>query len=383
MRLRRLICLLYCLAFSGNALFAQTARPKVVVIAPVYLDSAFNGDNYLLGKNNLPRYVLPGLDFYNGMMLAVDSLNKEKTSVDIVFVDSKSATDLMLDPEGNADLQHAACIIASFNNKNEIKPLADFALEKKIPLLSATYPNDGGITGNPYFTLINPTLTAHIEAVYRFLRRTYPVENILYFRRAGAGEDLIQNIISKQQAKTGGIPLKLKTIALPDSFTTEQVVSYLDSNRRNIVVCGSLDDRFAVALSNSIGNNKSYKTIVIGMPVWDGIRDLNKNIEYVYTSPYNLTRTDKVSLQLADKYKTRFAGRPSDMVFKSFELVYRSAKLLQKYGKDWLIHLNSPENKIFHDFDLEAVKSANGTDYLENKKLYFIRKADGRIKSVN
>jgi hypothetical protein len=71
------------------------------------------------------------------------------------------------------------------------------------------------------------------------------------------------------------------------------------------------------------------------------------------------------------------------MVFKSFELVYRSAKLLQKYGKDWLLHLNSPENKIFHDFDLEAVKSANGTDYLENKKLYFIRKADGRIKSVN
>jgi hypothetical protein len=48
--------------------------------------------DYKLGKANLPRYILPGLDFYNGMMMAVDSLNKEQAPVEVLFYDSKSRT---------------------------------------------------------------------------------------------------------------------------------------------------------------------------------------------------------------------------------------------------------------------------------------------------
>jgi ABC-type branched-subunit amino acid transport system substrate-binding protein len=144
---------------------APVAKPlKVAVFAPVYLDSVFTGDAYKLGKANLPRYILSGLDFYNGAMLAVDSLNKEKAPVEVLFYDSKSAGGL---EQQLADtvMQDVSLIIASFNNRDEIKPLADFALVKKIILISATYPNDGGIKENTSFVLINPTLTAHIEGI--------------------------------------------------------------------------------------------------------------------------------------------------------------------------------------------------------------------------
>ncbi|MFX7763894.1 hypothetical protein ABTK05_19745, partial [Acinetobacter baumannii] len=60
-----------------------------MVFAPVYLDSAFDGNTYKLGNTNLPRHILPGLDFYNGIMLAVDSLNKENQPLDIYFYDTK------------------------------------------------------------------------------------------------------------------------------------------------------------------------------------------------------------------------------------------------------------------------------------------------------
>jgi ABC-type branched-subunit amino acid transport system substrate-binding protein len=382
-RFIRLICLLCCVSYSSSQLHAQTGRPVIVVIAPVYLDSCFSGDTYLLGKNNLPRYIMPGLDFYNGMILAIDSLKKENSTVQFVFIDSKSSPELMEDPEDAPALQDASLIIASFNTRNEIEPLAAFAQKKKIPLISATYPNDAGITANPYFTLINPTLTAHIEAIHRFMRKTFPTETILYFRKNSAGDDMIQQLFSKQQTAGGGLPLRTKTIALPDSLTAEQVLGYLDSTKRNTIFCGSLDDRFAVALSNAIGSNRAYRTVMIGMPTWDGIRDMNRNVEYLYTSPYNLTRTDKVSIQITNTYRARFAGRPSDMVFKAFELVFRSAKLLQQYNSNWLQHMNGGEYKIFHDFNLQPVRSASGIDYTENKKLYFIRKADGKVRSVN
>ena len=63
---------------------------KIAVFAPIYLDSAFADGNYKLGNANLPRQMVAGLDFYNGVMLAIDSLNKEHVPVTVLFYDTKS-----------------------------------------------------------------------------------------------------------------------------------------------------------------------------------------------------------------------------------------------------------------------------------------------------
>jgi hypothetical protein len=359
---------------------------KIAVFAPVFLDSAFSGDSYKLGKNNLPRYMLPGLDFYNGVMLAIDSLNKEKTAVEVLFYDSKSDSISIDEIVEDSSFKEVSMIIASFNNRAEIKPLADFALEHKVPLLSATYPNDGDITGNPYFVIINPTLTAHLEGIYKFTRRFYPIENITLFRRKGTLEDIIQNSFNDQNKKTAGTPLKIKTVELTDSFTTAQVISYLDSNKQNIIICGTLNENFGSNLSKALGSTKNYRVVAIGMPTWDGVRDISKDLEIVYSTPYNPNRADKLSFRFAENYRLKFAGRPGDMAYKGFEAMYHFTRLLVKYGNQLIGHLSEKEYRLFNDFDFQPVylnKTGGSTDYLENKKLYFIRKADGKIKSVN
>lgn len=376
------------LLFMAHAM-SQTnmAKPlKIAVFAPLFIDSAFTGDNYKLGKNNLPKYMLPGLDFYNGVMLAIDSLNKEKASVEVLFYDSKSENLSVDEIVEDSAFQGVSMIIASFNNRGEIKPLADFALEKKIPLISATYPNDGGITANPFFVMINPTLTAHLEGIYKFTRRFYPIENITLFRRKGTVEDIIQNSFSEQNKKTAGTPLKLKTVELTDSFTTAQVISYLDSNKQNIIICGTLNESFGSNLSKALGTAKNYRVVCIGMPTWDGVKDISKDIDLVYSTPYNPNRADKLSFQFLENYRVKYAGRAGDMAFKGFEAMYHFTKLLVKYGDHMIDHLSDKEYKFFNDFDFQPVmlnKTSTSPDYLENKKLYFIRKTDGKLKSVN
>ncbi len=360
---------------------------KIAVFAPVYLDSVFAGDTYKSGKNNLPIYILPGLDFYNGVMMAVDSLNKEKAPIEVLFYDTKSTTGSIPQIIGSGELQDVSLMIASFNTRTEIKPLADLALEKRIPLISSTYPNDGDIRANPFFILLNPTLMAHIEAVYKYVQRSYPTDNIVLFHRQAYIGDVIQSVFTELNKKTLGIPLKIKSVELTDNFTTEQVLSNLDSNRQhNIVICGSINEIFGSNLSKALSSNKRYHSIAIGMPTWDGLKDISKELEVVYSTPYNFTRTDKLSLRLIDKYNNKYAGRPSDMFFKGFESMYHFTKLLEKYADNLITHLSEKEYKLFHDFDIQPVKAgkeSTQTDYLENKKLYFIRKKDGLIKSVN
>ena len=368
---------------------AQTAplKPlKVAVFAPVYLDSSFSGDSYKLGNRNPPRYALPGLDFYNGVMMAVDSLNADHAEVEVLFYDSKS-------PEASAQalgtdpyFTDLSLIIAAFNNRNEIKPLADMALQQRVPLLSVTYPSDGGITGNPFFVMLNPALPVHIESIYKYLQRNYPMENITVFRRKANAGAMIQYLLSDMNKKTAGLPLKLQPVELPDNFTAEQLTAHLDSTKQNIVVCGAIDEAFGMNLSKALASVKNYPVTVIGMPTWDGIRDIGKELDIVYSTPYNLTRTDRFSQYLSNKYRNIYAGRPSDMFFKGFESMYHFSRLLMKYPGELPSHLSDRDHKVFADFDIQAVRSAkdgNQVDYLENRKIYFIRKQGGKIKSVN
>ncbi len=361
---------------------------KVAVFAPVYLDSAYTQEgNYRLGNQILPRYMMPGLDFYNGVMLAIDSLNAEKQPVEVLFYDSKTAKGNTSNVILDSTLADVSLIIASFSNRNEIKPLADFALEHEIPLVSATYPNDAGITENPYFVLMNPTLRTHLEGIYSYLQRVYPTSTMTMFRRKGAVEDMIQNGFAEIAKSSKAVPLKIKTVELTDSFTTSQVISYLDSSRQNIVICGSLNETFGINLVKSLSESKKYRSIAIGMPTWDALKGVDRNVEILYTTPYHFIRTDKIGLDITNTYRDKFSGRPSDMVFKGFEAMYRFTKLLIKHEGELMKNLSDRTLKLFNDFDLQPVKpysnNPNAVDYLENKKLYFIRKMDGQIRSVN
>ena len=136
---------------------------------------------------------------------------------------AKSATVSIQQAVTDSSFQDVSLIIASFyNTRNEIKPLADFcAAEKKIPLISATYPNDGGITENPFFVLLNPRLDTHVEGIYNYLHRSFPTNTITLFRKQGNVEDRIQSILENMNRKTPGTKLKLKTVDLTDSFYCE------------------------------------------------------------------------------------------------------------------------------------------------------------------
>lgn len=388
--MRKLIiifCFVLGMLQTIDGLAQYTDKPlKVAVFAPVYLDSAFSNNIYKLGNNNLPKTVLPGLDFYNGINLAIDSLNAENLSLTVLFYDTKSNTQGIDDIIESAAMQDVSLIIASFNARIEMTELADFALSKNIPLISMTYPNDGGITGNPFFIMVNPTIKTHVEAIYKHLQKNYPTDRILYFKKSGAVEDMISNVFADLNKKTLGVPLKFKTIDIADSITAYASYSAMDSTRLNVVLCGSLNESFGSSLVRSVASNKNYRSVIYGMPTWDAIKDIGRDANIYFTSSYNYSRVDKLGQYINTAYRNKYAGRPSDMVHKGFESLYHFGKLLIQYKGDIFNHLSDNEFTLFNEFSFRPVKSkidASIPDYLENKKIYFIRKVNGQIKSVN
>lgn len=388
MKLIHRILLFFCFACSTIFSVAQTKQFKIAVFAPIYLDSVFDGDTYKSNNNNIPKSVLPGLDFYNGVMLAIDSLQKENAAIEVFIFDSKNKTESINSIIQKNKLNDVSLIIASFTNRNEIKTLSDFSLQKKIPLISSTFPNDGGITNNPYFVILNSTLKTHCEELYKFMQRYYSTGNILLIRKKGVAEDIIQSIFDQTAKSTPSVPLKIKTAELSDTFNTKSLLLMLDSTKKNTVICGSIDEAFGLRLVRTLSASPAYTSVVVGMPTWDILKDLDKpdckGVDIIYSTPYNFSRTDKFSLSVISNYNIKYAGRPTDMAFKGFESMYHFAKLLVAHGSNLSNFLSEKNYKVFNELDIRAVKNklTFATDYFENKKLYFIKKSEGNIKSI-
>lgn len=381
-----------CLSAPASAQDSAKARvPKVAVLLPLYLDSAFNGSVYKLGNNNIPKNILPGLEFYNGVMMAIDSLKDEGVVIEVMIHDTKSKDKslniLLVEPE----IATASMIIGSFTTKDELFKVAEFAKARNIPLISATYPNDGGVTANPNLVIINSTLATHIDGIFKYVQRNHSVDNVVLFKRKSDPMDkYIMESIIESSKKNNVIKVPISYVEVSDVFNPKEIISRLDSNKTNVVIGATLNETFAGNLVRTLSSiRNSYESVAIGMPTWDNMKELNrgdaKGVPIVFSTPYGYQKSDRVLGRLAAQYKSRMQGRATDMVFKGFESMFHFTKLYLKHGPAFMQNLSDKDFKIASEFDIQptkAKKDSPSPDYLENKRLYFMTKMDGAIKSM-
>ena len=376
------------LPFSKSS--AQSVKHKIAIFSPLYLDSAFDDLNNYRYEKQFPKFINPGLEFYEGVQLALDSLAKEGTQLEVFIYDTRSEKESLERQLSKLDTSEIELILA-YANPQESWNIAIAAKSKKIPYINVNLPNDAGITDNPYFVMMNSTLQTHIDHLYKYLQKNYALSPIIIFRKKGQMEDIVRSFFDSARKNTFSVPLKVKYVDLVDSFTVGQLTAKLDSNVHSVCVAGSLDENFGRRLSLQLASiDKSYPLTLVGMPTFDNLtKDFTtpqyKGLEIVYSTPFYNSRMDKVSQAITDYFNTKMYARPSDMVMRGYEATWRFSKLLLEYGKDIASNLSRKEFNIFRELDIQPVinKQTTALDYFENKKLFFVKWQDGIIKGVN
>jgi len=374
----------------GMSVSAQTVpggnRHKVAVFAPLYLDSAYTADAQYKHGNSFPRYIIPGLEFYQGVQLALDSMQMEGIPLEVFVYDTKSKTKSL--SSILADLPPVELIIGAVG-ADELPLIANKGLQQKIPVISCSYPNDAGITENPYLVILNSTLSTHIRDLYKVLQKNHALHNLVYFQRKSQQDGWLKNMFTNMATTATGTPLKIEFVELGAGFGFDEVFAKLDSNAHNICIAGSMDEAFNRQLAATLAPySKSYGIKLYGMPTWDGYRDLNKpeykDLEISYTSPLYSPRTDKVSNAITDLYRRKFYSRPSDMVFWGYGATWRFCHLLLEYGPDIASNLSVDRFELFTDLDIQPVLNPQSQtlDYFENQKVFLITKQNGVIISA-
>jgi hypothetical protein len=385
-----IVAALLVLVFSSvSAQSLPAGRHAIAVFAPLYLDSAFDGTGDFAYGKSFPKFLNPGLEFYEGIQLAADSLNKTGAQIDLYVYDSRSVSGSIRSFQQKPEFSKIELIIGNVTI-SDVKPLAEIARSKNIPFINANLPNDGNIRNNPYYLLLNSTLKTHIEGMYKFMQKNHSLSNIIVFRKKGAQEDLLKTLFTEAESATLGVPLKLKFINLNQNFTPDQLRPYLDSNRNNLIVASSLDIAFGKDLAKQlIFMSKIYPVQLLGMPNWDGISDFQKpeykGVEFIYSTPFYNAKSDKVSISITNYFRNNFYSRPTDMVFRGYETLMHFGQLLLEKGSNLSSSLGEKKYRVFTDFDIQPIfmNRQNPTlDYFENKKLYFVKMSDGAVRGT-
>lgn len=381
------------LFFSANQnLFAQNTYnhpPKTLrvgIFAPLYLDSVF-ANSQLRSDKTIPKFIMPAVDFVQGAQIAFDSLELQNTSVEAFIYDTKSFLQPVPWLIQNKLLDSIDLIIGSVKDV-DFKQLSDFSAKRNIPFISATYPNDGGVTDNPNMVIVNSTLKAHCEGIYSYMLQNHGTDKIILLKKSGQQEDKIVAIFKMLNEQEGKPLLNIQTIHIDSSVSTYLLKSRLDSTKNNVIIAGSLDEDFAKKVTDAcFAIHKTYPIILIGMPNWDGFKIFSaknayKDFPVHFTTPYYNSKTSLYNTMLTNEYNSRYKAKPSDMAYKGFETAYMFTNLLVKYPGDLLSHINDRSQIIFSEYNFRPVyfkKNSKNPDYLENKHLYIMRILNGAV----
>jgi hypothetical protein len=274
---------------------------------------------------------------------------------------------------------------------NELNLLADFAQSKQIPFISATYPNDGGITNNPYYIILNSTLKSHCEAIFSYLLQNQNNSKIIHVRQTGSQEDRVAGYINSINKPDNKALLQIKMMNLDSNLSL--IKTALDSTKKNYIICGSLDEDFATSIASILSSvAKKYEITLIGMPNWDGFTSFGKShkeslkdFPVYYTAAYFNTKTDAFSKSLQEAYLQIYKGKPSESAYKGFEIMYVFSRLLNLFPNDFMSHVNDQLINVFSNFNImpiKLIKNNSTIDYYENKHLFFIKKVNGQAEKA-
>ena len=379
-----LLLLFFLLAFTKAGAQFSKRTIRVGLFTSLYLDQSFADSGKLKSPKDFPRQASAGLEFYEGASMAVDSLNNNGISVKMSVFDIQSASgniNLLLQ---NGEIEKLDMMIAQTNG-NEINQLALISREFKIPFINATHPNDRGIRESPQVFIANPTINSHIEFLQQQISSKWPNANIMWFRRADPLDNRIQEVFQSANERNSSKKLKYKTLALPEKFTQADLFAHFDTTKTNVVIAGSLDDKFATEFLNTVREfSKKGLLVVVGMPNWETLREIQLSkyaaLPIYYSSAFFITPGNAWAKEMEAFFKKNIYIKPSLSVYKGFELTFYFTSIFSKHGRiivgDSTDVLFTPLNDL--DFKPIKIKGPEGPiDYFENKKLYFLRRLNG------
>lgn len=263
------------------------------------------------------RYV----EFYEGFLLAVDSLKSAGISIDIHTFDiGNTVWHLQRTLSGNPSLLSTDFLVAAATAE-QMPELSQWAIQEKKKLILPFSSRIQETETNPYIYQINPPHHQTYSKLLRSLDTTvFSGKNILLLRSAQESHDERYNLFRdlKIKLKDNHIPYR-EVLSFEQNVYVDSLANYIDLTTENIFIPAPMSlnesNRIITNVTAALKLSPKAKACIYGYPEWMA---LNKN---------NLPQLHALNACI---YNTYYADFQSKEV-RDFQLLYNKT-----FGKDLL-----------------------------------------------
>ena len=324
------------------------------------------------------------MSFYEGVLLAVDSLKNQGYKVNLKVFDTERSAEKMYTMVDEIDRFHPDLIIGPVYG-SVYKALMDDLTNKNIPVIYPLSSRSEEFGVYPDFIQVNPSMKALTVAMSDWLREEAEEANLVCLNLTGnevSHSDLEDIRLFKEYMhrigsmnfydwNTSAVPLDgLRLQLLPD--------------RENIIILPTTKEaEVSKILPVLSALTDGYRITVVGFPEWQAFTSVDHETYFklntkIFTYSY-VDNTTEPAKRFALKYRKYFYTEPNNLAYKAFDMSLYFIELAAKYRDRTLDALEFyPRNGDFSRFYFQKMEGQAGK---ENQGFYIVNfGSDYRLK---
>lgn len=288
-------------------------------------------------------------EFYEGMLMAFDSLRKQNVSVELYAFDTENNVDKIKKILQKREMDSLDLIIGPVYPTN-LAVVAKFAKEKSINIISPLSQSNQVLQRNKYLFQANGSIVQKIKKTASFIKK-FEKRNIIIIHNGTKKEEEQINIYKRQISKNqDSISLSNCLSAINYSLGGMKMIERaLQDTLENIIIIPSKEKIFVSDIISRLNIlHKRYNITVFGTYSWEKNHNLdlsyyhNLNIHY-HTNTYIDYNRDAVQNFVRD-YRQIFRNEPSQFSFQGFDVTWFFMNVLKQYGKYFQFCLKTYED---------------------------------------
>jgi hypothetical protein len=343
---------------------------QVAIMMP-FMSTNFNPSN---GKE-IPIQSIKAIEFYEGVLIALDSLKAEGVNLFVNVYDTERDTAIVQNLLSQRELQEADLIIGPLFSKN-LKIVAEFAKTEKKLLISPLNPRSDLTVNNPYFIQVNPSFEVHSQLIIESLHKIErdrrvvrnPLEKNLLVLALGKDSSRVATLQQSYINFKNDPNAQIQTL-IPSSPTIDvnKIKPLLQRDKLNIIVMPTTDEGFIYnslreiqKLVDKVEPRRGYQIVIVGMDKWRYFSRINfeyyESLNLHFTSDYFTKSSRRTVRNFKENYKSIYGIGSREFGFKGFDIMLYFGRMINKYGVNFQAHLWK-ENKVYNHtkFQIEPI----------------------------
>ena len=319
------------------------------------------------------------VEYYEGFLMAVDSLKRTGTSIDLYTYNSGPETASLNSILGKNEMKNMDIIFGPLYQQH-ISPLSDFAKKNDIRLVIPFTSKDNAVFRNPAVYQINTPQSYLDSEVYDHFVRQFPHANVIFLEANQQTKDKIDFIKGlKEELKNRSIPMK----TLKEDATVESLKAVLRADRENVFIPTSDSNltliKILPQLTLLVRDQPESRIHLFGYPKWqtytkDHLDAFFELDTYFYSSFYT-NNLLPAAINFTKNYRRSY-GKDMDERYPKygmlgFDTSYFFLKGLSRYGSEFEKNMQELNlTPIQTGFKFQRVNNWGG---FINKKVFFVR----------